>query len=254
MNAPACPYCRKPIAGAAKLLGRKVQCAKCGGKYRMPSAAGGKIEKIFDLDESVKPRRPADASAETSVPTREMPAVGPGESPDEASSKVRPVPVRRRRGPLRNRSGVRERIKLPAPAGAEGNRVTGRPEIFAGLGLIVAFFLPWYSALGRSANGHELAKVLSLLGDMGATEAGVIGGLLYMIPAGGVVGLVLTLAMPRRSPIGPLLGGGLALLGMGYFMSKVGGDVFSNASVGFYMTLLSIAALLTLPFVKFGRK
>lgn len=239
-DASACPHCRKPIANVEKLRGKKVQCSQCKGKYRIPAAAGAPPEAIFDLDQALKSRQPDPST----VPTREMPAT-PEERLDDPSKKVQALRVQVRRRPGRPRAST-------PPVGG-GNRILGRPEIFAALLLIVAFFVPWYSTPFKSISGKDVAEVLSKIGAaFGVGEASVVSGLLYMIPVGGLVALVMIPVMPRRTPLGPFLGGGLALLGFGYFIVKSEGKAFNNASIGVWITLLALVALLLLPFIRIG--
>ena len=136
------------------------------------------------------------------------------------------------------------------------NRFVGRPDNFAAIALLAAFFLPWYSAGILSINGMQMADLLKTIGAFQSEMKGEGGGgmnsfmaiLFYGIPLTAAGVLVANLSRPKRSRAMSFVCGGLTAICLIWLFTRGRSNPFEAASFGYWSTIGGGAGLLLLAF------
>ena len=108
----------------------------------------------------------------------------------------------------------------------------GKLESVCAIAIVVAFFLPWAQLFGFSASGY------------GVTKLGSYANLLWLIPAAGLLALVLNLQASPHRTTGGVIAGLMPWLALVFAVADVGNNLFHLLSIGAYVTLAASLTLL----------
>ncbi len=123
----------------------------------------------------------------------------------------------------------------PAPQAAAGQKLPSRPSkavLASAVGLLVAFFLPWFQLFGMSVSGYDLARL------------GSYGNLAWLIPILAGATIWISLAGRDNRDLG-LITGILPLAGLLYGLISLSSQTGLNRAL---LHVLSIGAYLTIVF------
>jgi hypothetical protein len=105
------------------------------------------------------------------------------------------------------------------------------PVMIGCLVLIVSFFLPWVSILGKTAAGYELQQIWEP------------GPFLWAIPSLAAIAMAIGFTGKRNVEVAQVAGG-IPFVFLGVALFEFGGDVMNALSIGAYGTLISGVFLL----------
>lgn len=98
--------------------------------------------------------------------------------------------------------------------------------------IVVGFFMPWAQLFGFGASGYQMAKL------------GSYGNLAWLVPAAGVITLLLDWSGSSSRKVAGMAAGILPWLALVVGLRKVGYEIFQVLAIGAYVVLAASVVLI----------